>query len=86
LVDLGEASAIKYCLENKKSLLVIDDNKGRKLAKRMGLTVTGTLGVIAKAKKVGLLPAVKSYLELLEKVEFRFDEKLKKVILNSAGE
>ncbi len=86
LVDLGEASAIKFCLKNKDSLLIIDDSKGRKLAKRLGIKVTGTLGVLAKAKRKGVIDSVKPYLGALEKVDFRFDEKLRALILKSVGE
>jgi predicted nucleic acid-binding protein len=41
-VDLGEASAIALAAENQPALLIIDDLKGRKLAKRLNLTITGT--------------------------------------------
>ncbi len=42
VVDEGEAETIALALE-KSSLLVIDDLKGRKLAKRLGLRIIGTL-------------------------------------------
>ena len=86
IVDLGEASAIKLCMENKNSLLIIDDSKGRKLAKRLGLQITGTLGLLAKAKQKGIIESVKPYLDALEKVDFRFDKKLRIAVLKSIGE
>ena len=86
LVDLGEASAIEFCLKHTNSLLIIDDSKGRKLAKKLGVKVTGTHGVLVKAKKIGKIELVKPYLDALEKVDFRFDAKLKKMILQSVGE
>lgn len=86
LVDPGEASAILYCLQHKDCLLVIDDSKGRKLAKRLGLRVSGTLGLISKAKQKGIIQTVRPYLDALEKAEFRFDQRLKELILKSAGE
>ena len=43
-VDPGEASAIAMAAEYQPSLLIIDDLKGRKLAKRLNLAITGTLG------------------------------------------
>ena len=39
-VDLGEATAIALATENQPSLLIIDDLKGRKLAKRLHLAIT----------------------------------------------
>lgn len=86
IVDDGEASAIKYCLKKKESLLIIDDNKGRKLARKLGIKVTGTLGVLAKAKRQGKLGSVKPSLELLKKHGFRFDQKLEALILQIARE
>ena len=50
-LDLGESSAIAFAIENEDPLLILDDLKARKLAKRIGLNFTGTLGVINKAKE-----------------------------------
>ena len=86
LLDAGEASAIIYCLSNPNCLLIIDDGKGRMLAKRMGIKLTGTLGLLVKAKQKGVIVSVKPYLELLEKAEFRSSAKIKELILRSAGE
>src|ERR1700743_2461463 len=44
-LDAGEASAIALALESEPSLLIIDDNKGRKAAQRLNLNITGSLGV-----------------------------------------
>lgn len=49
---VGEASAIALALERKDFLLIIDELKGRKLATGLGLTITGTLGVLVQAKKM----------------------------------
>ena len=49
-VDYGEASAIALAKELDNPLLLSDDLKARKLAGKLNLRFTGTLGVIAKAK------------------------------------
>ncbi|MEK6478454.1 hypothetical protein WJR50_13000 [Catalinimonas sp. 4WD22] len=36
-LDKGEASAIALALENKNSLLIIDEGKGRRVATRLGI-------------------------------------------------
>jgi len=51
-IDAGEASAIALAMESENSLLILDDNKGRKTAERLNLLYTGTLGIILKAKKL----------------------------------
>ncbi len=85
-LDRGEASAIALALEQENSLLIIDEKKGRLIAKRMRITITGILGVILKAKEVGIITVVKPIIEKLESVDFRISEKLKKQILDKAGE
>ena len=49
-LDRGEASAIALALESGNCLLVIDEKKGRRIAKRMGLKIIGTLGIVIQAK------------------------------------
>lgn len=49
IVDPGEASAIALSLECDDPLLIVDDLKARKLAERLGLTFTGTLGILVKS-------------------------------------
>lgn len=49
-VDWGEASAIALAKETESPLLLLDDLKARKLASKLNLRFTGTLGIIHKAK------------------------------------
>ena len=37
-IDLGEASAIALCLERESSTLLIDEKRGRKMARELGIT------------------------------------------------
>jgi len=52
-LDIGEASTIALAMEHENSLLILDDGKARHFAKGLGLTLTGTLGVVIKAKQQG---------------------------------
>jgi predicted nucleic acid-binding protein len=54
-LDLGESSSIALAMEIKDHLLILDDGKARKFSKSMGLTLTGTIGVIIKAKQTGFI-------------------------------
>lgn len=85
-LDKGEASAIALAIEKENSLLIIDEKKGRKMAKQMELKITGILGVMVKAKEIGLIEKVKPILNKLEKIEFRISTKLKEEILKRADE
>jgi len=56
------------------------------VALRLGLSITGTLGVILKCKKSGILELVREVLNSLEKNNFRISKDLKNAILNEAQE
>jgi predicted nucleic acid-binding protein len=85
-VDPGEASAIALALESEPSLLILDDHKARKAARRLNLNYTGTLGIFLKAKQAGLVPSVKSILEKVQHTNFRYSNQVFHEILLLAGE
>jgi predicted nucleic acid-binding protein len=85
-VDKGEASAIALSLELDDSLLILDDLRARKLAKRLGLIFTGTLGVIQKAKENGVIRKIKPMIEKLKSTDFRISEKIIEVLLKRNNE
>ena len=85
-VDRGEASAIALAEEQTDCLLIMDDLPGRKLALQIGLTVTGTLGVITDAKLYGVLPSVKPILNKIQQTNFRISQNLITAMLKRAGE
>jgi predicted nucleic acid-binding protein len=86
LVDLGEASAIALALELPDSVLIIDDKKGRILAHKLNIELTGTLGTLLKAKQKGLIPNIKPFLDKLRQIEYRLSKELEEAILRKAGE
>ncbi len=67
-------------------LVIIDDNAARKTAKFLGLNVTGTIGVLLKAKIKGLIPEVKPILNELQANGFYISEQVVKIILKQADE
>jgi predicted nucleic acid-binding protein len=85
-IDKGEASAIALALETVDNIVNLDDWKARKLAERLGLSVTGTLGVIIRAKNTGLIPSIKPYLEKIRETNFRISEELEQIALKEANE
>jgi len=50
--------------------LIIDEIKGRKAAKEMEISVTGSLGVLVAAKSKGHIQAVKPLIEKIQKQIF----------------
>ncbi len=85
-VDRGEASAIALALELQDSTLIIDDYKARKVAKQLGVSFTGTLGVIIKAKLTGKIQSIKPLLYKIRETDFRVSEEVERQALRQAGE
>ena len=57
-LDLGEASVIANALSNGIETVAIDEKAGRRLARIHGLRVTGSLGILLKAKKLGVIQSL----------------------------
>lgn len=85
-LDAGKASAIALAMNIDKSILIIDDLKGRKIAEKMNIRYSGTLGLIVQAKREGVIETVKPILKKIEKTDFRIDRKLLLTVLREAGE
>ncbi len=85
-VDNGEASTIALALELKDCILIIDDKKGRRLALELNIEITGTLGTLLKAKRMGIIPQLRPLLEKLKAIDYRISTELVEGVLKRAGE
>ena len=85
-IDKGESSAISLSLELSNSTLILDDFKARKIAQQLGLSVTGTIGVIVKAKLNGIIPSIKPYIERIKETNFRISDEIEIQALKQAEE
>lgn len=85
-LDKGEASAMALALEKKECLLIIDDNKGRKEAKQLGLNFTGTLGVLITAKEKGLIGSISEIIQEIQNTNFRLSTDLINATKKRCGE
>ena len=85
-VDIGEASAIALATEKDDPILILDDLKARKLARRLDIKFTGTLGVINKAKASGLIDEIKPLLEKLKEINFRISDNILETLLKRNNE
>lgn len=69
------------------SLLLIDERRGRAEANRLGLRITGLLGVLVEAKHRALIANVKPLMDsLAETAEFRMSSALYRQILEMVNE
>ncbi len=85
-IDKGESSAIALAMEIPESIIILDDNKARKIAHQLGLAYTGTIGVIIKAKLQGIIPSIKPLLSKIKQTNFRLTEELEIEALRQAKE
>ena len=85
-LDRGEASAITLAIELQDCTLILDEEPARKKAIELGLTFTGTLGVLAKAKREGIILLLKPYFDKIELTDFHTTPELLRMILKSVGE
>lgn len=86
-LDPGEAEALAVALELRADLVLIDEKRGRDVARRLGLRFVGLLGVVLDAKRKGYLRAVRPLLdELTAEAGFWIRDDLRREILEAAGE
>jgi uncharacterized protein len=82
----GEAAVIKLAIEHEILRVCIDDRKGRRAAMAVGLRVTGSLGLLARAKTLGLIPELRPFVQRATKEGIWYEPGLVQQVLLSVGE
>lgn len=73
-------------LEIPEAVVILDDLLARRVAETMGIQLTGTLGVMLAAKRVGLIEAIAPILDKLQALRFRVSPTTRRIVLKLAGE
>ena len=82
----GERAALAIALEVGDCLVLLDDAAARVVAKQLGVSTTGTLGILLLAKERGLVAEVAPVLANLQQRGFRVTEPVRLRVLELAKE
>ena len=75
-LDKGEKQTILLAKKKASDKVIIDERIGRQVAEYLGLNITGTLGVLIKAKALGLIPSFFDAAMDMQQQGIRYNQKL----------
>jgi predicted nucleic acid-binding protein len=84
-LGLGETAVIKLACEYGIENVCLDDLQAHRLAKTLGLSVVGLLGLLARAKVLGIIPALMPYIEKLLAANVRYSQDLIRKVIDEFG-
>jgi len=82
----GEREVLALALETPDSVCVLDDSLARQVARTLQLRITGTLGILIDAKRLGIISAVGPFLDQLQSFGFRLAPHTRAVVLKLVSE
>ena len=84
--DAGETEAMLLYKEIAADYLLVDDKRGRKVAKINQIKTIGSMGVLLQAKRAGLISAVAPLLSRIAQSPVFMNKDLLKIVLELADE
>ncbi len=86
-LDPGEAQAIALAVEVQADVLLIDEKRGRSVARQFGIPVGGVLGELLHARRQGWIPNLRDEItRLRSEAGFFVGAEIEHFILSQAGE
>ena len=86
-LDAGESEAIVLARQEQADVVLLDEKEARRVARRLGIHVLGTVGLLIWARRHGLIPSLREQLRALrEEGGFRLSWELCLAALRRVGE
>jgi predicted nucleic acid-binding protein len=85
-LDPGEAETLILAEEMNADWVLLDESKARRIAKALGLSHIGTVGLLLLAKRRGYTAEVRPLLDELRMNRFHLSDKVYRAVLRQAGE
>lgn len=85
-LDSGEAAVIQVALDQRVRTVCIDESAGRRMARLHGLTVTGSIGILLRAKEQGLDFSMQEAIDRMRIRGIWLSDRVVNFALASAGE
>jgi predicted nucleic acid-binding protein len=86
-LDAGESAALSLAVEIHADAVLLDERRGYEVARTLGLPAIGALGILLRAKRAGIVPAIKPLVQALQQdAGFWISQPLLKEVLKQAGE
>jgi len=82
----GETAVLALARERAPATAILDDAAARGCAKTFGLPVLGTLGIVLRAKKRGLVPLAADILRAIRAAGLHLDDRTIRLALEKVGE
>jgi predicted nucleic acid-binding protein len=85
-LDKGEASVIQLALDDNIHTVVIDETAGRRIARLNGLAVTGSIGILLRAKNEGHPFSMQKAIDRMQARDIWLSDRVIAFALTQAGE
>lgn len=86
VLDKGEAAVIQYAIDKEIEIVCIDETAGRRVARLSGLKVTGSVGILLRAKEHGIKLSVSLAIERMRERGIWISKKVEEFAREKAGE
>jgi predicted nucleic acid-binding protein len=85
VLGAGESATIALA-KRIDGVAVLDDRDARRVAGRLGVPVTGTIAILVRLRRIGLISSIRQQLDELDRIGFRASPGVRAWALEVTGE